>query len=216
MNEKGQTDKEKYQEELEDIASENLDTENASEEDEYGDISQEEQAEQESLDIDIEKLEELARVKLCPQCPVKQEQENEVMRVQAESENFKKRMEKEKQQYCKFATQSLLEDIIPVIDNLELASQHGRDKEACKDLVEGVDMTKKLFLETLQKHGLEQIKDCEGVEFDPKWHEAMSEESREDMESGLICQIMQTGYNLKDRLLRPAKVTVSKNVKNSE
>ncbi len=210
------TEKEKYQGDSEYINAEDTDADkqDASNPEDIQEEDASSNAE-EMPDIDPEMLRELAREKLCPECPEKQEQEKEVMRIKAESDNFKKRMEKEKQEQCKFATESLLQDIIPVIDNLELASKHGRDIEACKDLVEGVDMTKKVFLETLQKHGVEQIKDCEGEEFDPKWHEAMAEEPREDIDSGRVCQIMQTGYKLKDRLVRPAKVTVSKNVKNS-
>ena len=209
MNEKGQTDKEKYEDDSQNI---NLQDENSSDKSNQEEV---EVVEGEGEEIDLDKLTKLAREKICPECPEKKEQEKEVLRVKAESDNFKKRMEKEKQEHCRFANESLLEDIIPVIDHLELASQHGRNIEECKDLVEGVDMSKKVFLETLQKHGLEQIKNCEGEDFDPKWHEAMVEEQREDMESGKICQIMQTGYKLNDRLLRPAKVTVSKNVKNS-
>jgi len=173
--------------------------------------------EQESAEPELswEELERLAREKICPECPEKQEMQKEIVQVKADADNFRKRMAREKDQYCKYATESLLEDILPVLDNLELALQHGRNVEdACSDMVQGVEMTNKVMLDTLKKHGLVRIEVEPGQEFDPRWHEAMYEEEREDMERGMVCQIIQTGYLLNDRLLRPAKVIVSKECEN--
>ncbi len=158
-----------------------------------------------------EKLWELCQEKFCPSCPQKQEMDQELLRVRADAENYRKRMAREKEQHCKFAAQEILEDLMPILDNLELAVGHGRKVEACSDLVQGVDMTIQLFLDTLKKHGLEPIECSEGEEFDPNWHEALAEEERNDLESGRVCQIVQKGYRYKDRVLRPAKVMVSKN-----
>ena len=158
-----------------------------------------------------EKLWELCQEKICPSCPQKQEMDQELLRVRADAENYRKRMAREKEQHCKFAAQEILEDLMPILDNLELAVGHGRKVEACSDLVQGVDMTIQLFLDTLKKHGLEPIECSEGEEFDPNWHEALAEEERNDLESGRVCQIVQKGYRYKDRVLRPAKVMVSKN-----
>jgi molecular chaperone GrpE len=158
-----------------------------------------------------EKLWELCREKICPSCPQKQEMDQELLRVRADAENYRKRMAREKEQHCKFAAQEILEDLMPILDNLELAVGHGRKVEACSDLVQGVDMTIQLFLDTLKKHGLEPIECSEGEEFDPNWHEALAEEERNDLEAGRVCQIVQKGYRYKDRVLRPAKVMVSKN-----
>jgi molecular chaperone GrpE len=137
--------------------------------------------------------------------------DQELLRVRADAENYRKRMAREKEQHCKFAAQEILEDLMPILDNLELAVGHGRKVEACSDLVQGVDMTIQLFLDTLKKHGLEPIECSEGEEFDPNWHEALAEEERNDLEAGRVCQIVQKGYRYKDRVLRPAKVMVSKN-----
>jgi len=158
-----------------------------------------------------EKLWELCQEKFCPSCPQKQEMDQELLRVRADAENYRKRMAREKEQHCKFAAQEILEDLMPILDNLELAVGHGRKVEACSDLVQGVDMTIQLFLDTLKKHGLEPIECSEGEEFDPNWHEALAEEERSDLEAGRVCQIVQKGYRYKDRVLRPAKVMVSKN-----
>ena len=166
---------------------------------------------EEQAQISQEELQALCQENICPECPEKKAMDNEILRVKADADNFRKRLSREKEQQCTYATQGLMEDIIPVIDNLELALGHGHKVEACKDLVQGVEMTLKIMQDTLGKHGLKQIDCSEGECFDPAWHEALAEEPRTDMESGLICQVMQKGYSLHDRVIRPAKVMVSKN-----
>jgi molecular chaperone GrpE len=131
------------------------------------------------------------------------------LRVLADSENFKKRLLREKEDYFKFATSAILEEIIPVMDNLDLALAHGKQTEACKDLVTGVEMTMNIFLDTMKKHGLEQIGAVD-VPFDPARHEALGQVERDDVDENTVCQMLQKGYMLKDRLLRPAKVMVSR------
>jgi len=131
------------------------------------------------------------------------------LRVLADSENFKKRLLREKEDYFKFATSAILEEIIPVVDNLDLALAHGKQTEACKDLVTGVEMTMNIFLDTMKKHGLEQIGAVD-VPFDPARHEALGQVERDDVDENTVCQMLQKGYMLKDRLLRPAKVMVSR------
>jgi molecular chaperone GrpE len=131
------------------------------------------------------------------------------LRVLADSENFKKRLLREKEEYFKFATSAILEEIIPVMDNLDLALAHGRQAEVCKDLVTGVEMTMNIFLGTMKKHGLEQIAAVD-VPFDPARHEALGQVERDDVDENTVCQMLQKGYLLKDRLLRPAKVMVSR------
>jgi molecular chaperone GrpE len=131
------------------------------------------------------------------------------LRVLADSENFKKRLLREKEDYFKFATSAILEEIIPVVDNLDLALAHGKQTEVCKDLVTGVEMTMNIFLDTMKKHGLEQIGAVD-VPFDPARHEALGQVERDDVDENTVCQMLQKGYMLKDRLLRPAKVMVSR------
>jgi molecular chaperone GrpE len=138
-----------------------------------------------------------------------EELRKENLRVLADSENFKKRLTREKDEYFKFATSAILEEIIPVMDNLDLALAHGKQAEACKDLVTGVEMTMNIFLDTMKRHGLEQIADVD-VPFDPSLHEALGQMERDDVEENTVCQMLQKGYLLKDRLLRPAKVMVSR------
>jgi molecular chaperone GrpE len=133
------------------------------------------------------------------------------LRALAEADNLKKRLIKEKEEFVKFATESVLADLLPVLDNLDLALAHGRSVPACKDVVLGVDMTRKVFLEILARHGLESCGQV-GEEFNPEVHEAVGVQPCAPGSAPLancVAQVMQSGYRLRGRLLRPAKVLVS-------
>ncbi|WP_462324681.1 nucleotide exchange factor GrpE [Desulfoplanes sp.] len=150
--------------------------------------------------------EEYARI-----CAELEEQKQESLRILAESENLKKRLQREKEDFRKFATGNIIEEILPVMDNLELALQHGRHEKGCENLVQGVEMTLNIFKEALQKNGLTIIgQEHVGVPFNPAEHEAMSQVEDPKMDGGCVQQLLQTGYKLHDRLLRPAKVMVTK------
>lgn len=135
--------------------------------------------------------------------------EEERLRLYADMDNMRKRLIREKEEAVKFASENVLKDLLPSLDNLDLAISYGKNNSVCKDLLTGIEMTKKQLLETLEKHGLRGV-GKEGEAFDPQFHEAMSQEERDDMEPNHITHLFQKGYLLKDRLLRPAKVVVSK------
>jgi len=156
---------------------------------------------------------ELCRERICPQCQALASEREEKLRVMADVENLKKRLHREKEDFCKFATQSVLEDLLPVLDNLDLALDHGRKLEGCAELTKGVEMTRKLFLDILGRHEMEPLGKT-GDDFDPSWHEALGQQQHPEIEPGKICQLVQKGYRLKGRLLRPAKVLVSQDCKN--
>ncbi|MFO7818595.1 MAG: nucleotide exchange factor GrpE [Thermodesulfobacteriota bacterium] len=160
-------------------------------------------------DLSREELWEYCQETFCSDCPLLKECRDKQIRTLAEAENRQKRLQREKDEFCKFASAQVVEDILPVVDNLELALEHAGNDEACKSLREGIEMTRKIFLDTLKKHGLTPVGE-KGEEFDPNIHEAMAQQERDDMEEGRVCQMMQRGYMLNDRLLRPAKVLVSK------
>ena len=134
---------------------------------------------------------------------------NEKLRILADTENFKKRLLREKDEQCKFAVSGLVEELLVVLDNLELALSHCRSNEACQDLLTGVDMTRSAMLDVLRRHGLTPIAVEPGAAFDPNLHEALGHEVRDDLEPGVVARVLQTGYTLKERLLRPAKVMIS-------
>jgi len=131
------------------------------------------------------------------------------VRLHAEFENFKRRMTKDKQEAIKFANQELIRQILPFVDNLERSLQHADESKNIDALKEGIEMTIKDFLKTLEKSGLEAIP-AEGEPFDPNVHEAIMQEERNDMEPNTVVQELQRGYKLHGRVIRPATVTVSK------
>jgi molecular chaperone GrpE len=130
------------------------------------------------------------------------------LRLSAEFENFKKRMEKEKTDAYKFGTENLIKELLPVLDNLERAIDHGEAKDA-QGLLEGVDMTLKGFLAALGKIGVSPV-DASGKEFDPNLHEAVMVQEDAHHPAGTVLQQLQKGYTLHSRLIRPAMVVVSK------
>lgn len=155
-----------------------------------------------------EQIRQLCLEKICPDCPELAKARDEKLRMAAETENLKKRLQREKEDFCKYATESVLEDLLPVLDNLDLALEHGRKSGAGQELINGVEMTRKLFLDILTRHSLDPLGEP-GEDFDPAWHEALAQQPDPTMEPGKVCQVVQKGYRLKGRLLRPAKVLVS-------
>lgn len=137
------------------------------------------------------------------------------LRLHAELENFRKRSERERLNAIKYANEKLLREMIPVLDNLEharSAAQQEKDqdtKEAVRHLYEGVQLVEKQFVEVLGNLGIKQI-EAKGKPFDPMLHEAMSEISNPDVDHHTILEVYQKGYMLNDRLVRPARVVVSK------
>ncbi|KUG29935.1 heat shock protein grpe [hydrocarbon metagenome] len=127
--------------------------------------------------------------------------------ILAESENLKKRLVKEKEEYFKYATENIVSELLPVLDNLDLALLHGRGNPGCKDLVTGVDMTRKVFVDILSRHGVEEF-GAPGEEFNPEHHEAVGMEESPDVAENHVSRVLQKGYRLRGRLLRPAKVMV--------
>lgn len=134
--------------------------------------------------------------------------EEERLRMAAEMDNFKKRLNREHQEQTRFASEKVLSDLLPALDNLDLALRYASQNEACKDMTQGIEMTRKQLEEALAKHGLVSVGE-EGEDFDPQIHEAIGMETRPDIKPGAVCKIMQKGYKLNDRLLRPAKVMVN-------
>ena len=119
-----------------------------------------------------------------------------------------KRLKREHEEQVRYASESVLSDLLPSLDNLDLALQYGSTNEVCKDMMQGIAMTRKLLLEATGKHGLCPIGE-EGQEFNPALHEAVGFDARPDLAPGSVTRVLQRGYKLGDRLLRPAKVMVN-------
>jgi molecular chaperone GrpE len=131
------------------------------------------------------------------------------LRSQAEIENIKKRNKKEKEDWLKYANESLIKDLLPSLDSLEKALAHANNENTLDALRDGVSLTLKGLKGALSKSGLEEV--CaKGETFDPCFHEAVSQIENNDMKPGTIVEELQKGYLLNKRLIRPAMVVVSK------
>ena len=130
-------------------------------------------------------------------------------RKQAEFDNYRKRIERDQKEFAAYANAELVLEVLPVLDNLEraLESSEGGSQEQIR---EGVEIIYRQFHETLKKAGLRQV-DALGGDFDPHVHEAVARVDSSDHREGEVLEVLQKGYFLKDRLLRPAMVRVGHN-----
>lgn len=163
----------------------------------------------EEADESAAKIAELEAALLASEARVK-EQQDSVLRAKAEVENMRRRTEQEIDKARKYALNRFAEELLPVIDNLERAIQAAdAESEAVKPLLEGVELTHKTFVDVVSKFGLKEI-NPEGEAFNPEWHQAMSIQESPDHESNTVMFVMQKGYELNGRVIRPAMVMVAK------
>lgn len=133
-----------------------------------------------------------------------------LLRQTAEHDNYKKRVAREKQEATKYANESLLQKLIPVVDNFEAALAAANNQNASSDSLKvGVNMIYTQLKSALNEAGLEEIS-AEGQPFDPNFHEAVSQQETADVPEGQVVQQLRKGFRLRDRLIRPATVVVSK------
>lgn len=138
------------------------------------------------------------------------EQQDLALRVRADAENSKRRASQDVEKAHKFALEKFSSDLLAVIDNLERSIGFiDRENEAVKALAEGVDLTLKGLLDTVAKYGVEQL-DPQGQPFNPDFHQAISMQPHPELAPNTVMFVMQKGYALNGRLLRPAMVGVSK------
>ncbi len=142
------------------------------------------------------------------------ELKDQSIRALAEAENTKKRAEREISEAQKYAVTNLTKDLIDVLENLYRATEHfDRDKsydESVQNVIQGVEMTQGIFLKALEKYGVKRICPQDGEMFDHNLHQAVSQLESEGNKSGEILKLVQAGYMVGDRLIRPAMVIVTK------
>lgn len=156
-----------------------------------------------SLEDEIKRLqEELSRLK------------DQWVRAVAETENTRKRAQRDQEETSRYAITGFARDMVSVLENLKRASESipapaREENELLKTLGEGVDLTLQELLNTFKKHGINRI-DPDGKKFDHNLHQAVVQVERNDVPPGTVVQVIQAGYVIHDRLLRPAMVAVSK------
>lgn len=132
-----------------------------------------------------------------------------VLRAHAEFENFKKRVTKEKSDLLKYANEEIAKEMLRTIDNLEMALDHAREDNQSESIKEGIEIILKQLLQSLERFGVKGF-NAVGERFDPTKHEAVVQVESAEHEPDTVVAESQKGYFLRDRLLRPALVTVSK------
>lgn len=133
-----------------------------------------------------------------------------LLRVTADFDNYKKRAARERQEAVKFANESLLEKLIPVLDNFDMALAAANNPQSTlESLRTGISMIHSQLKSVMLESGLEEI-DASEQPFDPNWHEAVSQRESADEPEGKVLQQLRKGYKLRDRLVRPASVVVAK------
>ena len=128
-----------------------------------------------------------------------------LQRLQAEFDNYRKRIEKEREEYCKFANHELMLKLLSILDSFELALKSTDKKE---DFIQGIEMIYSQFYSVLEKEGLKKI-DALNKKFDPNYHEVLLIENSEN-EDGVILEELQRGYLLNDKVIRHTKVKINK------
>ena len=160
------------------------------------------EAEEQAVEVD-EKEQKIAQLE-----EKLQEEENRYLRLRADYDNMLRRQKLDTEANAKYRAQSLLSDLLPVLDNLDRALQVEAVSEEVASLYKGVEMVYKQLVEATAREGLEVIQ-AEGEAFDPNFHQAVMQEQDGEKESGVVLRELQKGYKLKDRVLRPAMVSVN-------
>ncbi len=154
----------------------------------------------------------IAQLQLQLEEKTKEAQENyeRFLRLAAETENLKKRLEREKADLLQFANENLIKELLPVVDHLELALEHGRQAATPAAFLEGLELVQQGFLKTLGRFGVTPLA-AVGQQFDPAYHNAVVQEPAPEVPDCTVLKDLQKGYLLHGRLLRPAMVVVARN-----
>jgi molecular chaperone GrpE len=172
----------------------------------------EEKAEGKGHEKKTKKVEEMTKQELLKKLSETEEEAQNnydlYMRTYAEMENIRKRGVKEREELAKYANESLIKEILPIIDSLEKAIAHAQDDDNASALVEGLELTREDLMKKLEKAGLEGV-EALGKPFDPNFHEAVSQQIDDGVAPGHVLIELQKGYVLNGRLIRPSTVVIS-------
>ncbi|WP_129596749.1 nucleotide exchange factor GrpE [Anaerophilus nitritogenes] len=167
-----------------------------------------------NLEATQEELKEQNQECTCEDAKIKklQEEKEEInsqfLRMTADFQNYKKRVEKEKSDIYTFANEKLILDMLPVVDNLQRAIKTYKDEGKDESFTQGIEMILKQLLEVFEKNGVKEIETI-GKEFDPNFHHAVMQEECDGYESNIIIDVFQKGYTLNEKVIRPSMVKVA-------
>lgn len=167
--------------------------------------TEEESTPVEEAEVDVETLQAL----LAKEKENAQTNRDAALRAQAEMENLRKRTARDVESAHKYALEKFVNELLPILDSLTLGMNAAESAENVGELREGMDLTLKMFNGAMEKFGVKEI-DPQGEKFTPEQHEAISMQEIEGTESGTVVSVMQKGYELNGRLVRPAMVVVAK------
>lgn len=176
--------------------------ENAEAELETADAGQDESNAQEQAGLTPEQ-QEIEKLKLQVD-----EHQQRLLRAQADFDNFRRRTRQEKEEFAKYASLKVVEQLLPVVDNFERALAAGKDSSDYDALIKGVDMIFRQLDQVLAAEGLTRMESV-GQPFNPEFHQAVMQVESDEYEEGIVVEELQKGYLLKDKVLRPAMVKVS-------
>ena len=181
-----------------DLVQEDVQAETATEEVEQTEV-------QEEVELTIEEQYEAKLAELQAKLA---DEENRHLRLRADFDNMRRRNQLDREAAEKYRAQSLLSDLLPVLDNFERALQVETTSEETASIIKGIEMVYRSLIEATEKEGLQVIK-AEGEQFDPTIHQAVMQEQDSEKETGIVLRELQKGYILKDRVLRPTMVSVN-------
>jgi molecular chaperone GrpE len=168
------------------------------------------EAETEGQEVIEEEKDELtlANEKIAELTKELDESENRIARLQADFENYKRRMRLDQEATVKYRAQNVISDLLPALDNFERALKVDATDDKTKSILQGMDMIYRGIMEALQTEGVEVIESV-GKQFDPHLHQAVMQVEEADSEPNIVLEEFQKGYKLKDRVIRPTMVKVS-------
>ncbi len=145
------------------------------------------------------------------------ENRDKYVRLLADFDNFRRRAHKDRQDVIQFGHENLVKDLLSTVDNLDRAIEHAHQNDGgdLASLLQGVELVQRELYAVLAQHEV-QVIDAEGSEFDPSLHEAMAQVQDDSVAPNTVIEVLQTGYRLRDRLLRPARVVVAKPPANAD
>ncbi|QXM06205.1 nucleotide exchange factor GrpE [Crassaminicella indica] len=161
-------------------------------------LDAEKEVQMDEASVDIKKLQE-----------EKEELNSKYLRMTADFQNYKKRVEKEKSEIYQLANEKLILDLLPIVDNFERAVKSYKDEGKDESFTQGIEMILQQLLDVFKKNGVEEI-EALGKEFDPNFHHAVMQEESDEYESNTVIDVFQKGYILNGKTIRPSMVKVVK------